>query len=109
VLVVVDVMPRVPMSPMDEVDVVLVGDRRVPAAVLVHVHVTGVREVGVGVRQRIVHVVLVDVVDVTVVQEVHVILVRHRGVAAEAVVHVGMPVERAMRGGVGHRVLRRSR
>jgi hypothetical protein len=103
VLVVVDVMPRVPMSPMDEVDVVLVGDRRVPAAVLMNVHVTGVREVGVGVRQRIVHVVLVDVVDVTVVQEVH------RGVAAEAVVHVGMPVERAMRGGVGHRVLRRSR
>jgi hypothetical protein len=54
-------------------------------------------------------VVHVDVVDVTFVQEVHVILVRHRGVPAEAVVHVGVGVERTVLDGVGHRFLRRSR
>jgi hypothetical protein len=109
VLVVVDVVPDVAMVPVDVVDVVLVGDGRVPAAVLVHVHVAGVSEMRAGGPWRVVHVVLVDVMDVTVVQEVHVVLVRHRGVPAEAVVRVGMPVERAVWGGVGHRVLRRSR
>jgi hypothetical protein len=62
-----------------------------------------------GVRERIVHVVFVEVVDVAVMQEVHVVLVRHRGVAAEAVVDVGMAIEREMGRGVGHRFLRRSR
>jgi hypothetical protein len=109
VLVVVDVVPGVAVIPVDVVDVVLVGDRGVAAAGLVHVHVPEVRDVRFGGRERDVHVVLVDVVDVAVVQEVHMVLVRHGGVAAEAIVHVGMRVERAVRGGVGHRFLRHSR
>jgi hypothetical protein len=112
VLVVVDVVPRVAVVPVDVVDVVLVGDRGVPAAVLVHVHVPGVRDVSFRARGnalRIVHVVFVDVVDVPVVQEVDVVLVRHRGVAAEAVVHVRVLLERVMGDGVGHRNLRASR
>jgi hypothetical protein len=108
VLVVVDVVPGVAVVPVDVVDVVLVGDGTVPATVLVHVHVPGVREVVTG-ALRFVHVVLVDMVDVAFVQEVHVILVGHRGVPAEAVVHVGVGVERTVRDGVGHRFLRRSR
>jgi hypothetical protein len=109
VLVVVDVVAGVAVVPVDVVDVILVGDRGVPATVIVHVHVTGVLEMLVGGRERVVHVVLVDMMDVTVVQEVHVVLVGHRGMAAEAVVQVGMQVRRAVRGGVGHRFLRRSR
>ena len=45
VLVVVDVVPSVAVVPVDVVDVVLVGDGRVSAAVLVHVHVSRVRDV----------------------------------------------------------------
>jgi hypothetical protein len=108
VLVVVDVMPDVAVVPVDEVDVILVGDRGVPAAVLVDVHVPGVRDV----RPRhlgVVDVVLVDVVDMPVVQEVDVVLVRHRGVAAEPVVHVRVQLEGVVRGGIGHRNLRPSR
>jgi hypothetical protein len=106
VLVVVDVVPGVAVVAVDVVEVILVRNRRVPAAGLVHVHVPGVRNVRFGGREGVVHVVLVNVVDVAVVQEVHVVLVGHRGVAAEAVVHVRMRVERLVRGGVGHRFLR---
>ena len=53
--------------------------------------------------------VLVNVVDVAVVEEVHVVLVRHRGVAAEAVVHVGVLLQRLVGCGVGHRYLRAPR
>jgi hypothetical protein len=109
VLVVVDVMPGVAMVAVDVVDVVLVGDRGVPAAILVDVHVAGVREVAprdgedlVGV----VHVILVDVVDVPVVQEVDVVLVGDRGVPAEPVVDVRVLLDGMMRDGVGHRNLR---
>jgi hypothetical protein len=112
VLVVVNVMARVAVVPVDVVDVVLVSDSGVAAAILVHVHVPRVGDMRFGAREhavQVVHVVFVNVVDVAVVQEVHVVLVRHRGVAAEAVVHVGMLLQRLVGNGVGHRFLRRSR
>jgi hypothetical protein len=113
VLVVVDVVARVAMVAVDVVEMVLVGDRRVAAAILVHVHVPRVRDVGVGASKgarehavQVVDVVLVNVVDVAVVEEVHVILVRHRGMAAEAIVHVRMLLQRLVGNGVNHRNLR---
>jgi hypothetical protein len=106
------VVPGVAVVPVDVVDVVLVGDRGVAAADLVHVHVPLVGDVRFGAREhafQVVHVVFVNVVDVAVVQEVHVVLVLHRGMAAEAVVRVGMLLQRLVGNGVGHRFLRRSR
>ena len=112
VLVVVDVMPRVAVVAVDVVQVILVGHRGVPAAVLVDVHVAGVRtwwSIDAGSSAaRVVDVVLVDVVDVPVVEEVDVVLVGHRGVPAEAVVDVGMLAERVVGGGFCHRALRRA-
>jgi hypothetical protein len=85
----------------------------VPAAVPVDVHVARVRNVGAGARKgapehaaQFIHVVLVDVMDVAVVEEVNVILVRHGGMAAEAVVHVGMLLQRPVGRVVGHQYLR---
>jgi hypothetical protein len=109
VLVVVDVMARVAVVAVDVVDVTLVRHGDVPAAVLVDVHVAGVREVEVrrvegGVD--IVHVILVDVVDVPVMQEVDVVLVRDRGVATEPVVDVRVLPERVVGSGFCHRHLR---
>jgi hypothetical protein len=116
VLVVVDVVPRVAMVAVDVVEMVLVGDRHVAAAVLVHVHVPRVRNVEVqssrGAREhavQVVDVVFVDVVDVAVVEEVHMVIVRHRGVPAEAVVDVSVQLQRPVRSGVGHRYLRAPR
>jgi hypothetical protein len=109
VLVVVDVMPGVAVVSVDEVDVIVVGDREMAAAVLVDVHVPGVGDVGVGAGRpcvQVVDVVLVDVMDVPVVQEVDVVVVGHRGVPAEAVVHVGMLLERLVGRWIGHRNLR---
>jgi hypothetical protein len=100
VLVVVDVVPRVAMVAVDVVEMVLVGDRRMAAAVLVHVHVPRVRNVEVwssrGVREH-------------AVQVVHVVLVRYRGVAAEAIVDVSVQLQRPVGSGVGHRYLRAPR
>jgi hypothetical protein len=109
VLVVVDVMPRVAMVAVDVVEVILVGDRGVPAAVLVDVHVPGVRQVtvrNVDDLVDVVHVVLVDMVDVAIVQEVDVVLVGDRGVPAVAIVRVRVLLQRVVRGGLGHRNLR---
>jgi hypothetical protein len=109
VLVVVDVMPGVAVVPVDVVEVVLVGDRGMPAAVLVDVHVAVVREVAHRDGEDlvdVVHVVLVDVVDVPVVQEVDVALVGDRGMPTEPVVNVRVLLDGVMRGGVGHRNLR---
>jgi hypothetical protein len=112
VLVVVDVVPRVAMVAMDVVEVVLVGNGRVAAAILVHVHVPRVCDVRVGAREhaiQVVDVVLMDVVDVAVVEEVHVVLVRHRGVAAETVVDVGVLLQGPVGSAVSHRYLRAPR
>jgi hypothetical protein len=116
VLVVVDVVPRVTMVAVDVVEMILVGHRDVAAAVLVHVHVPRVRDMGVGTCHRVrehvvpvVDVVFMDVVDVAVVEEVHVVLVGQRGVTAEAVVHVGVLLERPVGSVVGHRYLRAPR
>jgi hypothetical protein len=105
VLVVVDFVPGVAVIPVDVVDVVQVGDGRMAAAVLVHVHVSGVRDVPDSLCGLLVDVIAVDEVDVAVVQEVHVILVRNGRVPAEAVVDMSVLIERMMRGGVGHRYL----
>jgi hypothetical protein len=109
VLVVVDVVPGVAMLAVDIVEVALVGDRDVAAAIPVDVHVAGVLEVALGRVDDgvdVVNVVLVDVVDVPVVQEVDVILVRDRGVPAVPVVDVRVLLEGVVRGGIGHRNLR---
>jgi hypothetical protein len=106
VLVVVDVVAGVAMVAVDVVDVVLVRDGQVAAAALVDMHVAGVREVvvrGANDRVHVVDVVLVDVVDVPVVEEVHVVPVRNGGVPAEPVVHVRMRLEATVGRGVGHR------
>jgi hypothetical protein len=90
---------------VDIVHVILVGHGSVTTAVLVDVHVAGVRDVelaGVDRGLEVIHVILVDVVDVPVVQEVDVVLVGHRGVPAEPVVHVGMLPERVMGSGFWH-------
>ncbi|HSW43911.1 MAG TPA: hypothetical protein VLM76_15545 [Patescibacteria group bacterium] len=93
---------------MDVVDVTLVGEGLVPAARVVHVHVPDVLEVLPG-GFRLVHVVLVNVVNVAVVQEVDVVTVRHRGVATEPVVHVRVGIGRTVSRGVGHQHLRPAR
>jgi exosome complex RNA-binding protein Csl4 len=111
-LVVVDVVPRVAMVPVDVVEVVLVRHRNVPAVIPVDVHVARVRDVlarDVHDPVRVVDVVLVDVVDVPVVQEVDVVLVRHRGMPAVAVVDVRVLRKRVVNGGVGHLNLRTPR
>jgi hypothetical protein len=111
-----DVMPRVAVVAVDVVEVALVRHRDVAAAIRVHVHVPGVRNVGGGARNRtrehpiqVVHVVLVNVVNVAVMEEVHVVLVRHRRMAAEAVVDVGVLLQRPVGSVVGHRYLRAPR
>jgi hypothetical protein len=116
VLVVVDVVARVAMVAVDVVEVALVRHRDVAAALLVHVHVPRVRDVGAGARKgarehaaQVVHVVLMNVMDVAVVEEVNVLLVRHCGMAAEAVVHVGMLLQRPVGRVVGHQYLRAPR
>ncbi len=107
-LVVMDVVPGMAVVAVHVVEVVLVGDRGVSAAGLVDVHVSGMRNVGAKIRPGLlVDMVLVDVVDMPVVQEVHVVVVGHGGVAAEPVVGVGMSLDRVMGSGVGHRYLRR--
>jgi hypothetical protein len=94
VLVVVDVVPGVAVAAVDVVDVVAVRHRRVAASVGVDVHVAGMREVVTDeVGGADVDVVLVHVMDVPVVQEVDVVLVGHRGVAAEPVMGVGVLLE----------------
>jgi hypothetical protein len=116
VLVVVDVVARVAMVAVDVVEVALVRHRDVAAALLVHVHVPRVRDVGAGARKgarehaaQVVHVVLVDVMDVAVVEEVNVILVRHRGVPAVPVVDMRVLLQRPVRNVVSHRYLRAPR
>jgi hypothetical protein len=90
----VDVVPGVAMAAVDVVEVVAVRHGRVPARLGVDVHVAGVREMVTDeVGRGSVDVVLVHVVDVPVVEEVDVALVRHRGVAAEPVVGVGVLLE----------------
>ena len=105
VLVVVDFVPGVAVVPVDVVDMVQVGHGRMAAAVLVHVHVSGVRDVPDSPYELLVDVIAVDEVDVAVVEEVHVILVRNGRVPAEAIVDMGVLIERMMRGGAGHRYL----
>ncbi len=108
-LVVVDVVPRVPVVAVDVVQVVVVGHRAVPTARLVDVHVARVRQVAdrrFRAAPELVHVVLVDVVDVAVVQEVDVVLVGDCGVPAEPVVDVLVLPDGVVGVGVGHQVLR---
>jgi hypothetical protein len=102
VLVVVDVVPRVTVAAVDVVQVVVVRHGLVPASLAVDVHVAGVRQVmAEQVDRAVVHVVLVDVMDVTVVEEVDVVGMRYGGMPAEAVVGVGVLLVREV-GGVGH-------
>jgi hypothetical protein len=91
--------------PVDVVDVAQVGDGRMAAAVLVHVHVSGVRDVADRLCGLLVDVIAVHEVDVAVVHVVHVILVRNGRVPAEAVVDMRVLIERTMRGLAGHRYL----
>jgi hypothetical protein len=106
VLVVVDVVPGVAVAAVDVVDVIAVGHGRVPAPLVVDVHVAGVRQmVAHEVGRGGIDVVLVHVVDVPVVEEVDVTLVRHRRVAAEPVVGVGMLLE-GQAGRLAHRAPR---
>ena len=82
--------------PVDIVNVVPMGDDLMAATVLVHVHVPCVIDVPDEIRWLLVHVIIVDDVYVTVVEEVHVILVRHGRVPAEAVVDMRVPIDRKM-------------
>jgi hypothetical protein len=94
-LVVVGRVRRVAMVTVDVVDVVLVGQRRVTTVHGVHVHVAGVREVRRAWRGGdVVHVVAVDVVEVALVNEVEMIVVRDRGVSAIPVVHMRVQIVR---------------
>ncbi len=79
-LVVVVGVAGVPVLVVDVVQVPLMRDRLVPAACPVGVHVPVM--LGVDEAVAVVDVVFVDVVGVPVVQEVDVVLVRDRGVAA---------------------------
>ena len=103
-----DVVPGVPMIAVHVVDMVVVSDRGVSAAGLVDVHVPGVGDVGAEISPGLlVDVVLVDVVDVPVVEEVHVVVVGDGRVPTEPVVGVGMSLQRVVGSGVCHRYLRR--
>jgi hypothetical protein len=106
VLVVVDVVPSVPMAAVDVVEMVAVRHGRVAASLGVDVHVAGVREmVAHEVGRAHVDVVLVHVVDVPVVEEVDVVVVGHRGVAAEPIVGVRVLLE-GQPGRLAHRAAR---
>jgi len=102
-----DVVTGVAVVTVHVVDVVPVADDRMAAAILVDVHVACVGDVSRRTRGRLVHVIAVDVVDMAVMQEVGVILVRHRRMSTEALVDVRVLLDRMMRGGVSHRYLRR--
>ena len=105
-LVVVDVVPGVAVAAVDVVEVVAVRHGRVAAPLGVDVHVAGVREmVADEVGRGGVDVVLVHVVDVPIVEEVDVTLVRHRGVAAEPIMGVGVLLE-GQAGRLAHRSAR---
>ncbi len=87
----------VAMRPVDEVEVIVVGHRLVPAIVGMHVHVPAVRQMvhWDGVR-NVVHMIAVGVMDVAVVQEVEVIVVLDRRVPTESIMGVLVFVVRPM-------------
>lgn len=103
-LVVMGAVDHVAVGPVDEVVVAEVGDRRVAASRSVHVHVATVLDVD-GRRGPVVE--LVDVpsmgmVDMAIVDEVEVVLVREHRVAAQPVMLVRVLGGGAVDGGVGH-------
>lgn len=105
-LVVVDVVPRVAMAAVHEVQMIAVRHGRVAASLGVDVHVAGVREVMAHeVGRTDVDVVVVHVVEVPVVEEVDMVLVGHRGVTAEPVVGVGVLLL-GQAGRIAHRAAR---
>ncbi len=104
-LVVVHVVTGVAVVPVDVIDVVPVGDDRMAAAILVHVHVPRVRDVRDWIGGFLVYVITVDEVDVAVVQEVDVTLVRHRRMPAARVMDVRMLVGSKMLSVASHRYL----
>jgi phage tail sheath gpL-like len=108
VLVVVGRVPDVAVLAVDEVEVIVVGDRRVPAAVGVDVHVPAMGQVPVlAGRGDVVHVIVVGVVDVAVVQEIQVIVVGDRRMAAKAIVRVVVFVVGLMTRGLHEVMVRR--
>jgi len=107
VLVVVGGVADVAMRPVDEVDVIVVGHRRVPAIVGMHVHMPAVGHVLVcNAVVDVVHVIVMRVVDMAIVQEVEMIVVLHGGVAAEAIVLVLVVVVGLVGGGLHGHILR---
>ena len=99
VVVPVAVVLRVPVAVVHVVDVVAVGDRRVPAVRPVPVLVALVRDVGAGLALVPVPVVLG--VQMPVVRVVDVVPVRHRLVAAGRAVGVLVDGVLLMEGGHG--------
>jgi hypothetical protein len=102
VLVVVRGVADVAVVAVDEVEVVAVRDGRVAAPVHVDVHVAVVRDVRRIRWSAIVHVVVMGMVDVPVVQEVHVVVMGHDRVTTEAIVLVRVPVVGRMDVVIGH-------
>lgn len=89
VLVVVDVVSRVAMDAVPVVDVIPVRDRLVPATRAVDVHVAGMWEVErVEGARHVVHVVGIKVVDVALVEEVEVVVMRDGGMTTPAVMEM---------------------
>jgi hypothetical protein len=93
VLVVVGVMPSVAVDPVQVVVVIRVPDRAMAARRTVDVHVAEVGDVrrrACRVLDHVVDVVAVRKVHTAVVQEVDVVVMRQRRVAAEPVMPMGM-------------------
>jgi len=103
VLVVVAVVGGVVFAVVDVVDVVLVRDGDVAAALAVHVVVVLAGVVALG-RAALVEVTLVGAVQVAVVGVVDVVAVRDGDVAAALAVHV-VVARVFLMGGGGHRIL----
>lgn len=101
-LVVVGLVRRVTVPPMQVVDVVVMGDDRMPAVSGVDVHMCAVRQMRLvdwlfAIRQLI-DVVGAGPVHVAVVQVVDMVLMWDRGVATPLVVDMSMVIDRRVDG-----------
>ncbi len=106
VLVVVRAVHHVAVHAVHVVLVARVADRRMAAARPVHVHVSGMAHVAarIGIVVDIVDMVAVAMMDVAVVQEVDMVIVRDGGMPAETVVLVRMLGGGVVGDRVGHRI-----
>ena len=100
-----DVVARVAMVSVNEVQVIVVRDHRVPTSLGVDMHVARVPQMNLaclGPGQAILDAAALHVVNATVVVVVEMVVVGHRRMAAVAVMEVRVGVGRRRADGVRH-------